>query len=146
MMWLKLAVSYFWGGRASEIFAYNDRKIHKDFGVTRGDVSFFCGMVQLQAPELLRCADRVELLFRGSKGDQKRYGEVVSSEKTVVGASGSNWNSMPPSISILKGEAGGSEVMLELMMLYPSLGVLHTLHTQMGIDGECGLETRSLRH
>ena len=92
-------------------------------------MSFFCGMVQLQAPELLRCADRVELLFRGSKGDQKRHGEVVSSEKTVVGASGFNWNSMPPSISILKGEAGGSEVMLELMMLYPSLGVRSPLAT-----------------
>ena len=76
-------------GRASEMFAYNDGKIHKDFGVTRGDVSFFCGMVQLPAPELWRCADRVELLFRGSKGDQKRYGEVVSRKKTVVGASDS---------------------------------------------------------
>ncbi|CAN0574404.1 unnamed protein product, partial [Laminaria digitata] len=82
-------------GRASDMFAYNDGKIRKDFGVTRGDVSsfflffppfFWWYGVQLPAPELWRCADRVELLLRGSKGDQKRYGEVVSRKKTVVGA------------------------------------------------------------
>ncbi|CAN0515678.1 unnamed protein product [Laminaria digitata] len=30
---------------------------------------------------------------------------------------------MPPSVSHLRGEAGGFEVILELMLLYPSLGV-----------------------
>jgi hypothetical protein len=121
VMWMMLAVSYFFLGRASEMFAYNDGKIHKDFGLTRGDVSFFCGMVQLSTPELWRCADRVELLFRGSKGDQKRYGEVVSRKKTVVGATDFNWDSMPPSVSHLRGEIGGFEVMLELMLVYPNL-------------------------
>ena len=122
VMWLMLANSYFFLGRASEMFAYNDGKIHKDFGLTRGDVSFFCGMVQVSAPGLWRCADRVELLFRGSKGDKKRYGEVVSRKKTVVGASAFNWESMPPSVAHqVTGEVGGFEVMLELMLLYPNL-------------------------
>ena len=42
----------------------------------------------------------------------------------MIGASDFNWDSMPPPVSYLKGEAGGVvflEVMLELMMLYPSL-------------------------
>ena len=130
MMWLMLAVSYFCLGRAAEMFAHTDGKIHEDFGVTLGDVPIFCGMVQqLQATELRRWADRVdgvELLFRGSKkGDQKRYGEVVSRKKTMVGASGFDWNSVPPPISIFEGGARWIlyEVMLELLMLYPSLDV-----------------------
>ena len=133
-MWMMLAVSYFFLGRASEMFAYNDGKIHKDFIVTRGNVSFFCGMVQLSAPQLWRCADRVELLFRGSKGDQKRYGEVISRKKTVVGATNFNWDSMPPSVSHLRGEIGGFEVMLELMLVYPNLELSCPLATYA--DGE----------
>ena len=50
-------------------------KSTKYFIVTGGDVSFSRGMVQSQATELWRGVDRVELLFRGSKGYQKRYGE-----------------------------------------------------------------------
>ena len=42
VMWAMTAVfSYFFLGRASEMFAYNDGKIHEDFESTRGDVSIF---------------------------------------------------------------------------------------------------------
>ena len=46
MFMMMLAVSYFVLGRGSEMFAYNGREFHKNFGVTRVDVCvcFFCGM------------------------------------------------------------------------------------------------------
>ena len=40
-----LVVSCFFLRRGSEMFSSNDGKIHKDFGLTRGDVSVFCGKV-----------------------------------------------------------------------------------------------------
>ena len=44
-----------------------EKKNNQDFGVTKGDVSFLCGMVQLPSSEVWGCADRVERLFRGPK-------------------------------------------------------------------------------
>ena len=104
-------------------------KSTKDFGVTRGDASFLGVIVQLPAPEFWWCADRVKRLFRRSNENQKRYGEVVSRKKTMVGASEFDWDSMPPSVSHLRGEAGVFEVFLELMLLYPSLNVSCPLAT-----------------
>ena len=52
----------------------------------------------------------MELLLRGSKGDQKGYAEVVSREKTVVGASNFDGDIMSPSVSHLRCEVGGFQV------------------------------------
>lgn len=38
----------------------------------------------------------------------------------MVGASDCNWDTMPPSLSHLRDQAGSSEVMLELMQQYPT--------------------------
>ena len=54
---------------------------------------------------------------------------MVSRKKTVVGATDFNWDSMPPSVSHLRGEVGGFEVMLELMLMYPVLDVSYPLAT-----------------
>ena len=87
-------------------------------------MSFSCSKVQLQTHELWRCADRVKLLLRGSKEDQKTCGEVISHKKTVVGAIVCHHL-----FHILGGKADGFEVMLDLMMLYPSLDVRYPLAT-----------------
>ena len=78
------------------MFAYNDGKIHQDprVQVTMGDVSFFCGMVQLPAPESWQCADRVELLFRGSTDPKEVRRSDFTQKKTVVGASDFDWDTM----------------------------------------------------
>ena len=77
----------------------------------------------------------MEFLFRGSKAGQKRCENVVSRKQTMVGGSGLNLNSMPPCFSTLKGEAGGGEVMLDLMMLYPRLDVGSPLSTYADGNG-----------
>ena len=105
--------------------------------MTKGDVSFWWyGAVA--------SASIVQLIgWNFCSEDQKKIekgcGEVVSGKKTVVGARGFSWNDLPPPVSRMMGEAGGFEVKLELMLLYPSLNVscplsLHT--TQTEIDGE----------
>ena len=63
----------------------------KNWSGERGDVPVF--MVAWFSCQRLNCGGvfvgwkrRVEGLSKGSKGDQKRYGEVVSRIQTVVGA------------------------------------------------------------
>ena len=53
---------------------------------------------------------------------------------------------MPLSVSNLRGEVGGFEVMLELKFWYPDLELVLSLHTQTEIDGAYGLVTRPQCH
>lgn len=65
-----------------------------------------------------------------SKIERDTGKEVVSLiKKTVVGASTFNCDSMPLSVSHLRGEVGGFEVMLEVMLVYPNLNISCPLGT-----------------
>ena len=65
----------------------------------------------------------------GQKQIKRGTEKWFHAKKTVIGVSDFGWDSIPPSVSHLKGEAGGFEVMLELMLLYPSLGLSCPLAT-----------------
>ena len=54
--------------RASEMFAETRSRIHETYCLWRADVAFFRGRVQLGVAQW-SIADRVEVQFRGSKGD-----------------------------------------------------------------------------
>ena len=62
--------------RASEMFTESRSRIHETYCLRRADVSFR-GNVQLTAAPWVS-ADRVEVRFRGSKGDQMRTGRVLT--------------------------------------------------------------------
>lgn len=88
----------------------------------KGGYLLFCGRVQLPAPELRRYAARVECEPKGITRSTENS-ELVARKKEVIGASYFNWESIPQSVSLLKGEAGGFEVMLEVMLLPSDLDV-----------------------
>lgn len=71
----------------------------------------------------------MEPLFRGSNGDQKRYGGVVSRKQTVVGPTSFKWDRNPPFVKLSKGERGGFEVMLELVLVCRNLNLTCSLAT-----------------
>ena len=102
VLWIGLAMSYFLLLRASELFAENaSGRVHDVYGLRRRDVAFFAGKVQLTGKERDR-ADRMEVHFRGSKGDQARKGAVLTR---------------------VKGEGiGAVDLMLELLSIYEGGG------------------------
>ena len=75
VLWLALCASFCFLTRASEMFAESRSRIHGTYCLRRADVAFFRGNAQLTAA-LWFSADRVEVRFRGSKGDQMRTGRV----------------------------------------------------------------------
>lgn len=62
--------------RASEIWAYDGGKFHRDFCLRTGDVIFWRDGLPLP-PHLRLGADEVRVRFRGSKSDQRRRGAVI---------------------------------------------------------------------
>jgi len=58
--------------------------MHEVHGLRRGDVAFFRGATQLLLPAQWVLADRVEVRFRSSKGDQFRKGAVVTRARSGV--------------------------------------------------------------
>ncbi|CAB1109183.1 unnamed protein product [Ectocarpus sp. CCAP 1310/34] len=123
VLWLGLAVSYFFMCRPSEIFAYGNGKIHKEFGITRGNVAFWKGEQQLLTPALWRCADRVDVLFEASKSNHDEA--VVSRVKTCPGLAAFDWE-WDGTGEVPKGMVGvgGFEVLLELMCCFPQLDAM----------------------
>ena len=59
------------------MFAESRSRIHETSCLRRADVASFRGNAQLTAA-LWVSADRVEVRFRGSKGDQMRTGRVLT--------------------------------------------------------------------
>ena len=76
MLWLASYASFCFLTRASEMFAETRSRIHKTYCLRR-DAAFFRGRVQLGVAQW-STADRVEVRFRGSKGDQLRKGAMIS--------------------------------------------------------------------
>ena len=74
-MWLCLCLSYFLIVRSDEVFASDSGVVYPAHCLTRGDVAFFAGDVQL-AYALWPTADKIEVRVRGHKGDEDQLGSV----------------------------------------------------------------------
>lgn len=68
-------LSFFFITRSDEVFANDAGVAHASHCLTRADVALFSGNVQLGFRNY-RKADRVELRFRGHKGDQDERGNI----------------------------------------------------------------------
>lgn len=108
VLFLALGASFFFLTRASEMFAMTRVSMHEVHGLRRGDVAFFRGTVQLFLPAQWYLADRVELRFRSSKGDQFRKGAVVTRTRSGSGCGVENGG-------------GAVDIMVELLSLYTFL-------------------------
>ena len=122
VVWMGLALSYFLLCRASEMFAYANGLVHLEFCLTRGDLSFFRGPLQVKWSER-READRVEVCFRASKADNKRLGAVVTRTRS---------KQTPDSIG---GAVGAFEILLDLLDVHPELGMQAPLMQTVGQSG-----------
>ena len=75
-MWMCLmSLSYFLIARADEMFATSSGKVRPAHCLTRRDVALFRGDKSVGIPDW-RQADRIEVHFRGHKGDQEQRGNV----------------------------------------------------------------------
>ena len=108
VMWLGLALSYFFLCRASELFAYANGLVPPDLYLTRDCLTFFRGDVQVNIEDRA-CADSVKVLFVASKTDQNREGctttRVRMTEEAGVG----------------KIPVGAFEALMELFDAHPRL-------------------------
>ena len=127
VLWLALCASFCFLTRASAMFAETRSRIHEKYCLRRADVAFFRGRVQLGVAQWSR-ADRVEVRFRGFKGDQLRKGAVISRVRAgsprPVGAGG-----------------GAVDLMLELMSCYLFFCPRRLSSWRMAVvvvDGPCG--------
>ena len=68
-MWLSLCLSYFLIVRSDEVFGSDLGVVHPAHCLTRGDVAFFVGDMQL-AYAFWPTADQIEVRVRGHEGDQ----------------------------------------------------------------------------
>lgn len=103
VLWLALCASFRFLTR-EVILAGTRSRVHESYCLRRADVAYFRGMAQLE-DSLWSTAGRVEVHFRGSKGDQMREGAVLTSVRKgpprPVGAGG-----------------GAVDFMIELMSCY----------------------------
>ena len=70
VLWLCLALSYFLLARSEEIFASSASGIHPVHCLQRNDVTFLDSAGRVLQPLQWHRATRVEVHFRGHKGDQ----------------------------------------------------------------------------
>ena len=129
-MWLCLCLSYFLIARSDEVFASDSGVVHPAHCLTRGDVAFFVGDVQL-GYALWSIADKVEVRVRGHKGDQDQIGSVrVHTRDEITGPCAGY-------------RAGGGVValMVELMSCHRSLPASAPLSSY-----NCGKSVRVLRY
>ena len=104
VLWLALCASFCFLTRASEMFAETRSRVHETYCLRRADVAFFRENIQLTASQW-SSADRVEVRFRGSKGDQLRKGAVLTRVRCG------------PALRV--GDGGGAvDLMIELMSCY----------------------------
>ena len=85
VMWLGLALSYFFLCRASELFACANGLMHPYFCLTRDSLTFFRGDVQGNIEDRAR-ADSVKVLLMASKTDQNREGCTTTHVRMAEGA------------------------------------------------------------
>lgn len=111
LMWKGLALSYLLLCRASEIWAYGNGLVHSEFCLTRGDIAFCNGPTRLVGSDRRR-ADRVEVLFRASKADQKRVGATITRTRVRTNDT-ERWGGE---------DCGAVEILLDLFESHSELG------------------------
>ena len=106
--WLGLVLLYFLLCRASELWAYADRKVHREFSLTRSCLTFFRGELRVPFEDRIS-ADAVQVRFVASKTDQKRAGCTINRTRLAsVGEAGA-------------GAMGAFEGLLELLAAHLSI-------------------------
>ena len=110
VLWLCSCLSYFLPARSDEMLAADSGAVHSAHCLTRGDVTFYAGSTQLQHIRW-RQFDRVEVRFKGHKGDQEQIGSVRVRIRTEVRGSKSSFRE----------DGGAVALMLGLMSCFPSL-------------------------
>ena len=110
VMWLCLSLSYFLIARSDEIFASSSGVAHHAHCLTRKDVAFFSGNNQLEYVHW-RQADKVEINFRGHKGDHDQIGEVRARTRDEISGPQSGY----------RADGGAVALMVELMSCHATL-------------------------
>ena len=110
VMWLCLRLSYFLIARSDEIFASSSGVAHHAHCLTRKDVAFFSGNNQLEYVHW-RQADKVEINFKGHKGDQDQIGEVRARTRDEISGPQSGY----------RADGGAVALMVELMSCHATL-------------------------
>ena len=82
-----------------------------EFCLTRGDITFCNGLTRLFGSDR-KMADRVEVLFRASKADQKRAGATITRTR-VRSNNTEQWGGV---------DSGAVEILLDLFDLQSDLG------------------------
>ena len=110
VLWLCWVWHIFFIMRSSEVLAGASGVVHAAHCLTRGDVAFFAGESQLDILGWHR-ADRVEMPFRGRKGDQGQAGSVIVRTRSA---------GRDPRSGL--GTGGGAvALMVDLLSRYPAL-------------------------
>ena len=109
-MWLCLCLSYFLIARSDEVFASDSGVVHPAHCLTRGDVAFFAGDVQL-AYALWPTADKIEVRVRGHKGHQDQIGSVRVRTRDEITRPRAGY----------RADGGAVALMVELMSCHRSL-------------------------
>ena len=76
VLWMCLALGYFFVARSDEIFASASGVVNPVHCLTRGDVVLYAGGRQLGSLQWHQ-ATSIEVCFRGHKGDQAQQGSVI---------------------------------------------------------------------
>ena len=105
VLWLTLCASFCLLTRASQMFAETRLRVHETYCLHRAHCFLLSRKYLAYCVAKWSTADRVEVRFRGSKGDQLRKGPVVTRVRKG------------PSMRV--GEGGGAvDLMIELMSCY----------------------------
>ena len=130
VLWLSLALGYFFVARSDEIFASPAGAVHPVHCLTRRDVALYKGERRLASLQWHQ-ATSIEVRFRGHKGDQAQQGSVIvrtrddaSGTRSGVGAGG-----------------GAVALMVELLSVYPTMPESAPLSSY-----RCGNEVRVWRY
>ena len=110
VLWLCLCLSYFLMTRSDEMFAVDSGVVHPVHCLTRGDVAFFATGTQLRNTRGQQ-PDKVEVRFKGHKGDQEQVGSVRVRTRSEVRGPRSSF----------RADGGAVALMLELMSCFPGL-------------------------
>ena len=110
VMWLCLSLSYFLITRSDEMFAASSGRVHPAHCLTRRDVAFFRGDRQLAYIDW-RQADKIEVHFRGHKGDQEQRGNVRVRTRDETHGPRSGY----------RADGGAVALMVELLSCHPTL-------------------------
>ena len=112
VIWRGLALSFHLLGGDSEIWAFGSGLVHPDFCLTRRNLVFFAGAF-LQLPwEDRKTADRVEVMFRASKSDNKRLEANVTRTRIMIGNEGVGDRKYN----------GALDILLDILDIYQELG------------------------